>query len=412
MRDFSFSNASLERIIRSNDLRGIARPQRENIKTDALAAATDLLEFDNRWNTSLFAKGELAKKTIITAESIGLKLLDRKLSMNIRAAFQLRVQNRVQAIRSIKDVLSEGIPVTILRLDIATFFESVQLSMCLEKLQQSRKLDSFSIDLASNFFRNIRTFNDVQHIPRGLSLSSTLADVMLSDFESNVLGLEQLVFYERFVDDIFMMIQPDHDNSTLATLSGLLPIGLAFNESKTECHQIVSGKDPKVLNFNYLGYDFKREAKGTKARADVSLDLSEKKVKKFQTRIAISIVCFSKDGDFDLLKDRVRYLTSNISFQKRGTPVRTLSGIFCNYPEINSQNSNSLRKLDNYLSLSVWNFWKKTERWTRRRIFQSLTEHQFFELTRFKFRNGHTDKIFVYFKPTRLIEIQKAWRDA
>lgn len=112
---------------------------------------------------------------------------------------------------------------------------------------------------------------------------------------------------------------------------------------------------------------------------------------------------FSRNGNKELLVNRIRYLTSNFPIEKPSSDDSILySGIYYTFMHLNDHSQ--LRELDNFKNFiihsSKGNLARKLSKWPP-------SDYQ--SIKKYSFHLGHTKKIKVNFTHSELKEITKVW---
>src|SRR5690606_20203750 len=123
----------------------------------------------------------------------------------------------------------------------------------------------------------------------------------------------------------------------------MLP-GMAFNKEKSREYDFAgdsgnppNSSQPTTARFEFLGYQFTAEQRVKRDRArKIWVSIADKKVRLMKTRVYLSLKSFIKDGDGDMLVDRLRVLTGNYRVNRRGVNAihrsrYIYSGIYYNY---------------------------------------------------------------------------------
>lgn len=114
---------------------------------------------------------------------------------------------------------------------------------------------------------------------------------------------------------------------------------------------------PSLLQFDYLGYQFlvrnptRQEAgkiKDGELCRKVHVDIARKKIKRIKTRIVRSLLSYAKSNDWELLRDRIAFLTQNFSVYNPKAGGKKVAGIYHSYPLI-SEGAAGLKDLDRFL---------------------------------------------------------------
>ncbi|WP_299771826.1 RNA-directed DNA polymerase [uncultured Tateyamaria sp.] len=185
-------------------------------------------------------------RSIFRIQDVEGALILRALSKRLVNQHKIKIPSRDQIVRGVIEGLLDATPYNILRCDISSFYENVDVRSLVDDIASStrthpsikqvfRKLEGVGLlDLGS------------LGIPRGLGLSAVLAELELRKFDHEARQIQDVYRYFRFADD--MLVFCTGPTSRLFTdLSQILPINLQFND-KTVPVEIVnfphSDKDP------------------------------------------------------------------------------------------------------------------------------------------------------------------------
>jgi len=239
---------------------------------------------------------------------------------------------------------------TIIRLDIKKFFQSVSTSKVLECAREGTK-NTYALR------RNIEQYlmwadAHVRGVPTGVSLSSSLTEYYLKEYLDNTaLALPGVHFYRRYVDDIIMVCSVDRDpKHYIDDVEKLLPQELEFNtgSDKRDIVKIHSEKDEG--NFDYLGYHFKvgrKDSSGSSKSRKVILDVASSKITRRKSRFVQTLLQFLKDGNETDLRRRFLLLNSGYTFWDSARGREMNAGLCNSYSEIDHP-SESLKDLRNF----------------------------------------------------------------
>ena len=250
-------------------------------------------------------------------------LVLRKLYNNIKRIYGVEPANRNQIVHQIVSLLKEDSPKWIVRLDVRHFFESINRNRLMERLMENGRLNYQSISLLKNLFSHPSFIPEVG-LPRGLSISSVLSELYMKYFDLEIRRMDGVFYYARFVDDIIVFCS---NMKTQANIWAKVPdilsqIDLQLNPNKSYKWDSQQQK----VKLTYLGYTFL-----LKGKKDVEISIAEKKVDMIKTRITKSFVRFAKDGDFERLKNRIKFLTGNFTHYNPSTLLPVKIGIYFNY---------------------------------------------------------------------------------
>lgn len=361
----------------------------------------------------------LGKSMVSRVSSYSMLLVLRKLNKNIVSCSRLRPRARDAIAQSLYGVLSEAVPFRIYKLDVRRFFESIDLVHVEHAMDQVGLQYTMSARLVNQVIAAHHTAGG-EGLPRGLSISGTLADLVLGEFDAQCEDEDGVFFYKRYVDDIILITSGEENSGAFAAqLEARLPKGLHFKKSKIEVRDAASlpknvraGLIRRAEQIEYLGYRFQFEAENfarlTCGHRRLHIDIASKKVRKIKTRIIKSLLDFLRSGDFDLLDDRLRHLTSNLSMVDRSSGMSRLVGIHFNYPMVDAAKSEALVELDRFLKHALSSpkgkVFKKT--------YVRLSPAQRARLLRHSFVEGAKKKKFFQMGLRKLGRIQRCWKYA
>jgi len=414
--DQSFSPATLARLVRKSDFRDFPTLYDDTVKLAQIQAASHLAhaDFAGVNPLSFFVKGG---KRIHHTTSLPTELVLRKVTLNLRRATSVRQPDRQMIVSSLMHLLAEGTPFRIYRLDIKSFYESFVTPDVIGTINAINSLSPQTKRLIEKTFAFFTAVGG-QGIPRGLALSAVASELMMAIFDQKIRNSTGVFFYARYVDDIVVVTHAmENKTSFLRTVVKSLPRGLALNETKQKIRSAGEPVTPgpvasTILSFSYLGYEFcVKEPIRNKAIPPkrhfrtIDINISKDKLTRYKTRICRAFLDFARTGDYQLLSDRMIFLTSNFSVRDINTGRRKLAGIFYNYPYVSNTAGGSLEQLDKFLRDAV--------RGGHGRLFSQssalLTSQQKRELLTLSFKRGHENRTFRYFHPKHVGVMQECW---
>jgi hypothetical protein len=354
----------------------------------------------------------LRGKAIYQLTDLSELLVVRHITSNIRRVTGVKQDDRRFIVTCVRNMLSEGTPFRVYKFDIASFYESVSVQPIFRQLESDIAFSGQSIRALRSLFTRLIA-EGVAGLPRGISLSATLAEYLLRDFDNLMSRVAGVWFYARFVDDILIITDGREDLSDFRKLAvEELPHGLEFNRKSTIFDFTPFKKDNNPTeehSFDFLGYRFSvslAHRVDKRIRRDAWLDIAPSKVSKLKTRVARSLLAYSKDANFELLLARFRLLTSNFTFVDLNTGVHRTSGIYFNYPLISADKSTALTELDRYALSTV------TSPHPKNRLRPAVTGAQRQQLLNLRFQDGFRNTRFFSFTPKQLTELTACWTHA
>jgi hypothetical protein len=361
--------------------------------------------------TTSLKRSALRGKSIYGFTDLAEALVIRHITRNIRRVTSVKQDDRAFIVRCIHTLLSEGVSYRVYKFDVASFYESVDVRLILERLSQDIAFSGQSVRSLTSFFSRLGAAG-ITGLPRGLAVSATLAEYLMRGFDRHVASVPGVWYYARFVDDILIITDNREDPAAFRQLvAAALPQGLQFNDKSKDLplSPFKKGNAPTPeAAFDFLGYRFEvshayRDS-ANKIVRQVRVDLALSKINKLKTRIAKSLLRYIVDQNFIDLRDRIRMLSSNVIYIDWGTGVRRPSGIRFNYPLLNHSTSTALRELDRFVRTAVFSPHPKNALRA-----PSLTQAQRRELAGLTFLDGFASTRFFHIRTERLMDLSAIW---
>lgn len=273
-------------------------------------------------------------------------LVLRKLNNNIKKIYDLKQADRNSIINQVSTLLCENSrDIYVTRLDIKNFYQSIDIDVILNKLLKNDILLSYhSKYLLKQLFINHEQFKNKKGLFFGLNLSATLSELYMRDFDKKIKSLDGVYYYARYVDDIIIFSFKEMDIKKLIVDEKYLPKGLLINLEKYKYLKII-GSSPFELDF--LGYKFKYSSTDKK----LNISISDNKINKIKTRIILSFLDYYKNLNFNLLHDRIKFITGNYNIYKNENRFLN-GGLSYNYKLVNDDNV--FNELDNFLKKTIF----------------------------------------------------------
>ncbi|WP_106476863.1 antiviral reverse transcriptase Drt3a [Phytohalomonas tamaricis] len=362
----------------------------------------------------------IRQKPAFTFNNLSSELVSRLIGKNIRVNYNIRQSDRQAIISNLASLLYEGTPFNIYRLDIKNFYENINRKLLIHQLLEEGKCSWQTLELLFSLFNSFDSHNIVG-LPRGLSISSILSEVYLTDFDIKIRKKSGVFFYARFVDDILLVVSEDVTRADLdGQLKNILPVGLEFhNEGKRSFLSLpkLQNKQDKFYfnSFDYLGYEFKvfnifDNECGYRKKRKVLIDISSVKVEKIKLRLIHSFTNYLSNGrseeSFNLLKNRIRALTGNFTIRDPMTGLKIKTGIYFNYSHKNNFEYCALLELDKFYRKLLFS----TKYPLSCRIARKLSTSQRRSLAGYSFMSGFASARHHSFNYGTLKSIKECWR--
>lgn len=385
-----------------------------------LDLACDFLHDPTPWLSEI-VYATIRTKSVAQAQTYRAQLAIRKLDQNLKAAGTGYTDDRKTVVQALQRILADSVAYNLYKLDVRSFYESFDPKQVIQRLRTVEHLSDATRRVIGMLLNHHRA-QGLSGIPRGLSLSSALSELMMEPFDRRVGEHPEVFFYRRYVDDLTIVTSQREDpREFLIHLSSLLKKvspNLTFKDSKSKHIPVKrfrnsdakDGNSPKFKSFDYLGYAYyvavEKHKKMCPPGREVWLDIADKKVNKIKTRIIRSYLSFLATGDFELLDRRIRHLTSNLSLMDRARGVKRVVGIHFNYPLVDLEKTKSLHELDAFFQNSL----RSTKGRVFRRLSVALTQSQKTQLSRHSFYAGAKGKHFYHLSVSSLASVQRCWK--
>jgi hypothetical protein len=412
-------------LVTRGDSKLILKDERNDIiaaaSINALSGAVRLDQFNvtKQRGVNLVSYGDYEKALVL-----------RSIVRHLKRRLRIKMPDRNRAVRGVITSLLDSTPMSIIRCDIKSFYESVFI----QDLKDRLLFDTASSATVRKYFESYfdsHCTGKVYGLPRGAGLSAVLAEIAIRSFDERVRALSEVYRYFRYADDI-VVFTLDDPTKVLGLMGSVLPKGMRFNRAKTEFCDLTAPKlaegqpSRPSMFFDYLGYIFNVEDESGKGKSRrVELTMSDSKIDRLKTRMILSLKDFERNHDGQLLIDRVRFIASNYKVRRTGnTHVKgsrhIKSGIYYNYSLCGSYTVtrkleltravpklSALKALDGMLRGLV------TGNSTfRPNIMANMTPAKRQELLDISFASGFERKMLFRVTPGRVAVIKRAWRNA
>lgn len=409
MYDFAFDKRNLNREFVRADFK--ADPQlidegyRSGIVEAALGQAADGL-------TSLsLAKTILRGKPVYQLHHLSQAIVLRKFARNIRRLTRVKQADRSTIIKCLKQLLSEGHCFRVYKLDLRSFYESIDREDIERQLSRDNGLSPPTLHVFRSFNTQLGAAG-IPGLPRGLAVSAVLSEYVMRRFDQQAKSMSNVYYFARYVDDIIVITTGDENKKFfLKRVREHLPPGIQLNSDKTK---IIEFGLPKIKppadvvenHVDFLGYSFAVHRMRDKMPIrKVHADISSNKITRLKTRISLSALQFMKDGNFIDFFDRLRVLTGNYNVYDLERKIRRNVGIYYNYRYVDAANSDALKELDAFLK----HFLLATSGRIGTQLNLLLSPKQKRQLLTLSFQRSFTSRSFHHFPINRLTHLVGCW---
>jgi hypothetical protein len=332
----------------------------------------------------------------------------RKADKNIKKIYKVKQSDRTRIVSQLLAIIEDGSPMHILKLDIKSFYESISPEHLLDKLKLDQIVSKKTEMVIESLFQHSE-IKKIGGLPRGISISATLSEIYMRDFDRTIKNTDGVYFYSRFVDDIIIVLY-ENKSQILDTISTKLEQKkLYLNPDKQDKVTLDGPINSKLGEINYLGYRFEifRKKKKNCLFNKILVHIADSKIKKIKKRVILSFLDYFSNSNFPLLKDRLKFLTGNCSIDKNENG-KLMIGNFYNYPLINELSC--LKKLDIFL----YSLLKGRNGYVGKKNNLNLTTAQINHLLHYSFLKGYKSNlgspILFNFSRSKLIKITQCWQ--
>lgn len=341
-------------------------------------------------------------KSIYSPSNPETELITRNIDFLIRRIYRIKQADRERIVRQLQSILKSQNDFEITRLDVSGFYESIRPEKLLAKLSSDAILTEETLEILRTVFR----LTNPSGLPRGLSISASLSELFMRDFDRIARGGKSIIFMARYVDDIVLVSLPGAADEISEIRTALVSRGLSINTDKD---RFISTKQlHNCNNFDYLGYNIKLYTVPKKRRnieRKVEISIAASKMKKIKRKFCTAIAQYLKTGNFPLLKDRIRVLTSNYNLEKSSNGILK-SGIYFRYKLVSS-GSSSLLLLDRFRRETL-----NGRSRISRALNAKLTPAESLAIQRYSFASGYAKRISVHLSEERLVQVHNCWNHA
>lgn len=308
----------------------------------------------------------------------------KQLQCNLQKTFKVKQANRHLIMANIKLLLKTKRPYYIIRTDVSSFFESISQERLLHSIMDntllSYKSKVFVKAILNQYEEEKKNLTDEEYegmkegygVPRGIGISSLLSEIYMRDLDSTIRKRPEVIFYVRYVDDIFISLaQLPHDKTIEGYYNDLENEFKKFDLSlkkftDEKCFVYYSEKQKfQLREFTYLGYKLsdKKKSKGTdKSDQTFFFHLSTNKHSRIKQRIDNAFKHFDLTNKYNLhqarkdLVDSLKLILGNVKLHKSKSGIKT--GLYFN-SDLLDEDVDDLYQLNTYLYGKKVNLYEK-----------------------------------------------------
>lgn len=323
--------------------------------------------------------------------------LIKQLERNVRDAFDVSMRDRHTIVRRAAALLSDRSPKSLLRADISACFESISHSELRRMITDQPLLSQTTREFISRLLDDYAALSGKPTgLPRGVGLSSYLAEAFLKNVDREISTERNVTFYARYVDDILIIVTgSDHEprvRSIREKLTQELRVrGLSRNRSK---ERLISTTDRAgERRISVLGYAISVVMSSGK----VKLDISDERFREYKRRIDVAFDRYASAPSVaseTALVHRVKFLTSNHRSSYPGGS--RANGVLLSHRAMDAA-GRKFELLDNYLA-------------ERARLHCQSHPDLASRLMSYSFCEGFENSRMIQISPRRRRQIVSAWK--
>lgn len=389
-----------------------ARQELRQRRSEAVESAVHraLLSFEQKLERGTFTfslkPGPIvaAKQTYFVRPTLDILFPAKQAAEAIKRAASLDAPSRNSIVRALKSTLEKSYTHAIYKMDIQNFFESIPHATLIDRINQHSNLDGVSAQLARQLLTEYQAITDENAgVPRGVGLSSQLAELYMNGLDLIVKTHPGVLFYARYVDDVVVVVENDQALEVVQHVitDELQNMGLEINRTKT--HGLKTNELGDYYDANgveYLGYRFVRD------EGRLTTGLTNKRKGRRQKRLNLAleewlrknpIATHPNHGNDGMLVDRVRYLAGNTRLLNSKSSVAI--GLFHSNSALDPD-APELAELDNILQT----FLQENDFRMADKVKSRLESISFVKM--------FTSRPFLRFRQRRLEQITRIWQEA
>lgn len=288
----------------------------------------------------------------------------KQLQYNIRKTFKVKQSSRHLILSQIKLLLNDNSVKYVIRTDVSSFFESIPQDRLFKIINNNTLLNTQSKEFIKciiddyNNKKDISLINENKGVPRGVGISSYLSEVFMKDIDNRIRNIPDVVYYARYVDDIFIIISPRSPERGIEDYFS--EVKKIVEREQLSLKNIGDGKcklldlsKPNVSEkkINYLGYTLYIERAGN--ITSTQFGLSESKKEKIKNRITKCFDHFNNTNKFNIREAKnklllsLRFLCTNTKLN--GAKSRIKTGIYYSNYLLDYKYYTDISELDDFV---------------------------------------------------------------
>lgn len=420
-----FSARRLVRLVRSGDSRRFGLELEADgeaiIAQIAADAASRLVPL------TAFITAKVKRKDCVAYNDYPENIVLRAVANYVARRFRVVATSRDRIIRGVIEAMFDQTPIYVIRRDLSSFYETVPLEPVRNRLLYDTAIPRSVRHYLREFYEH-HCGASRMGLPRGVGLTTVLVELAMQPFDDAIRAIPGVYRYFRYSDDMLILTYKDPEEVKRSIDAALkrLP-GMVFNKEKSHEYAFAGetsnppNAQPSTASFDFLGYKFTAEQGINRDRQrKLWVSIADKKTRLMKTRVYLSLKTFLRDGDGNMLIDRLRVLSGNYRINRRGINAIRRSryiyaGIYYNYWRCGEYANGihqpaapeSLREIDRFLHGHM-----KTHGGKFRAAISRLSLPQRRRLDSLSFERGFEGRRMVRVPFQRFSKLKAIWRNA
>ena len=287
-------------------------------------------------------------------DSVSLFVM-KTLMSNLKKVFKVQQANRHRIMTQVRHLMNESTPKYIIRTDVHHFYESIPQEKLLGMIKDNALLSKMTIRFIWQVLDEYEKKKDAEEkkglgVPRGVGVSAFLSEIYLRDLDEKIKRRPEVVYYVRYVDDIFMILSHLPEDIKLEQYydgirKEFAGLGLELMDPSIEeqrnklqlldLHTFMNEGEPnQKFRFTYLGYQLISVRSWCKSgtKLTTQFEMSDAKRYRLKTRIDAAFEHFTEKTKYSLsearkdLRDSLRFITGNYKLTKSKSGIK--AGIY------------------------------------------------------------------------------------
>ena len=404
---------------KNDELDSLLDSRAEELDKNICGFAAEVNNTKFRFSMRMHKHGKHEKFTIDTSR-LAPYFAICQLQHNLKKVFNVNMPSRHQIMCQLKILLNTITNGYIIRADVEDFFESIPQDQLIQKLENNTLLSYKSLAFIKailKMYEDCKTkdgSNEGKGVPRGVGISSMLSEIHMQDIDRLIRSRDEVVYYVRYVDDIFMILTSLGSSKSIedyyTSLRELFKsYGLSLHDTshkKTSLFYVSNESDIKIGEFDYLGYGLLLTInKGNSLKTEFGL--SSKRKKKYRKKIKKAFLHFEnlckvniRQARRDLL-DSLDFITGNCRLANTKGGVKV--GVYYSNDLLTKRGIKELKSLTKMLIHNPINVYENA--------FASTDEKEVFDkklmerISKFSFEKSWEDKRVCSLSIDRIAEI-------